>query len=107
MNADASLPAPGWYPDPEIVGTQRYWDGGRWTDHRAPLEIAGRPAAASDGLVVAGYVTALLLPLVGFIIGIVLLAKDRTGHGLGAILLSIFAFWVIWPTFILSTPFWI
>jgi len=26
----------GWYPDPELRGQQRYWDGTTWTDHRAP-----------------------------------------------------------------------
>ncbi|MCW2758901.1 MAG: putative rane-bound protein [Nocardioidaceae bacterium] len=26
----------GWYPDPESVGSQRYWDGQTWTEHRAP-----------------------------------------------------------------------
>ncbi len=26
----------GWYPDPEQIGQQRYWDGSEWTDNRAP-----------------------------------------------------------------------
>ena len=26
---------PGWYPDPQVPGTQRYWDGNAWTDHTA------------------------------------------------------------------------
>jgi hypothetical protein len=26
----------GWYPDPEVPGQQRYWDGSGWTEHRAP-----------------------------------------------------------------------
>jgi len=30
------MPAAGWYEDPEQAWTWRYWDGGRWTDHRAP-----------------------------------------------------------------------
>ena len=29
-------PPPGWYPDPEAHAFQRYWDGTRWTEHRAP-----------------------------------------------------------------------
>jgi hypothetical protein len=28
----AVTPAAGWYPDPSIPGTQRYWDGTKWTD---------------------------------------------------------------------------
>lgn len=28
--------APGWYPNPEASGTQRYWDGRIWTEHTLP-----------------------------------------------------------------------
>jgi len=30
----------GWYPDPELASTLRYWDGGQWTEHRAPSAAA-------------------------------------------------------------------
>jgi hypothetical protein len=34
----APAPAPvapaGWYPDPQLIGIVRYWDGSAWTDHR-------------------------------------------------------------------------
>ncbi|WP_436793401.1 DUF2510 domain-containing protein [Actinospongicola halichondriae] len=35
------MATPGWYPDTSMTGTQRYWDGVRWTEHVAPL--AGAP----------------------------------------------------------------
>lgn len=31
--------ASGWYPDPARPDTERYWDGGEWTDER-PVPIA-------------------------------------------------------------------
>jgi hypothetical protein len=34
--APATAPAPGWYPDPQIAGTTRWWDGTQWTDQTHP-----------------------------------------------------------------------
>lgn len=36
-------PPAGWYPDPEYPGQQRYWDGQRWTEHRAPTAGSSSP----------------------------------------------------------------
>ncbi len=33
------MPTSGWYDDPEQPWTWRYWDGARWTDHRAPMWV--------------------------------------------------------------------
>ncbi|MYW05370.1 RDD family protein [Streptomyces sp. SID3343] len=42
----SSAPTPGWYPDPEITGHIRYWDGGAWVpDSSRPAEEPDRPAA--------------------------------------------------------------
>ncbi|MBM6405409.1 PASTA domain-containing protein [Phycicoccus sp. CSK15P-2] len=43
-----STPRASWYPDPEVPGQWRYWDGTRWTEHRAPMAAAG-PATATTG----------------------------------------------------------
>jgi uncharacterized Tic20 family protein len=33
-------PAPGWYPDPSVPGTQRWWDGTSWTEHSSAPQPA-------------------------------------------------------------------
>jgi hypothetical protein len=40
VESGTSSPAsagPGWYPDPEDPAAQRFWDGARWTEARAPI----------------------------------------------------------------------
>lgn len=46
----SGLPPPDWYADPEDPAQYRYWDGSRWTDHRAPRHSSSEePAGASGG----------------------------------------------------------
>jgi hypothetical protein len=78
-------PPPGWYSDPDPAapdGQRRYWDGRRW--HH---EVAG-PQNPNGGLVLLGYLLAVLLPIVGFCIGIALGAKGNR-HAPWVVLLSI------------------
>lgn len=37
---------PGWYQDPSIAGTLRYWDGWQWTGQTAPVPAYGNPVYA-------------------------------------------------------------
>ena len=86
--APPNLPPPGWYSDPEMVDTQRYWDGANWTEHRAP----GKPATAAkseSGLVAAGWIGAILLPLAGLVIGIILVSRDEGDSGWPIIIASL------------------
>jgi hypothetical protein len=43
-------PAAGWYDDPEVRGQKRYWDGVRWTEHRAVPHAAATPAPGTPTL---------------------------------------------------------
>jgi len=70
-------PAAGWYDDPTMVNTRRYWDGTQWTQHRqempAPAARAPVPAVVEEkpsNWINAAYLFAFLLPVVGLIIGI-------------------------------------
>jgi Domain of unknown function (DUF4190)/Protein of unknown function (DUF2510) len=50
---------PGWYPDPNTPGGQRYWDGSNWTENRAPgTPVAAAPA--SNGKAIASLVLGIL-----------------------------------------------
>jgi hypothetical protein len=51
-----------------------------------------------------GYVTACLFPIVGFVIGIVVMAKGRSGHGASMMLLSIIAFVIYAEVLTPDTP---
>lgn len=42
----ASGAPPGWYPDPEILGGRRYFDGAAWTEHRIAPDPPPYPGPA-------------------------------------------------------------
>jgi hypothetical protein len=65
--------------------------------HPQPVTApAGPPSSVTDGVVVTTYVLAVLMPLVGAIVAVVVMAKGRMVDGIGALVLSAFAFaaWV-------------
>lgn len=39
----SQAPVAGWYEDPELPNTQRWWDGTQWTDARQPLASTQPP----------------------------------------------------------------
>ncbi|HMG28909.1 MAG TPA: septum formation family protein [Jiangellaceae bacterium] len=73
MTGDQTPPA-GWYPDEGVdapAGQQRYWDGSAWTERTTaptgPAYQAAVPQAPRNGLGIA----ALILGIVGVVIGII------------------------------------
>jgi uncharacterized protein len=69
----APHPAPGWYPDPS-GGGERWWDGGRWTEHTRvagpPPESAATATAPSDSDARQWGAIAHASALIGLVIGI-------------------------------------
>ena len=50
MTNDLAQQVPaGWYADPSGATAQRWWDGGRWTEHVAPAVRPVRRAGAAGG----------------------------------------------------------
>jgi hypothetical protein len=87
-------PPPGWYPDPQAVGQQRYWDGGAWTEHRAPVATAyaggysGPSYPGTSGLAVASMVLGILWifwigAILALIFGYIALRQIKRTPGLG------------------------
>ena len=64
---DKSTAPAGWYPHPSMAGTQRYWDGAKWTDNIAPLAPAdpksGHQSQLPIALVLAGTAIGLVMSL--------------------------------------------
>jgi len=117
-NGVMSTPPAGWYPDPAMAQTQRYWDGQQWTSAVAPLNGAQAPTDHGPGSVehwlipvgrsgpaiAAGYVgiVALVFAFLGFVgvivgaaslgLGIWALTLARKGkHGSGRAIFAIVA----------------
>ena len=77
----AILTAAGWYPDPDVPGQQRHWDGTVWTEHRAITT----PRPTSPGYVATGYVQPSQMQPVDGQAGYVVKPKDPGVPGLVSI----------------------
>ncbi|HMI81345.1 MAG TPA: DUF2510 domain-containing protein [Solirubrobacterales bacterium] len=91
----------GWHPDPQDAAFLRWWDGETWTDQRKPRQPTGavpsNDAESSEGmsgLAITGFVLAILFPIVGFLMGLAMIAGRRQ-HGAAVLITSIVAF-MIW-----------
>lgn len=97
---DGAPTAPaGWFPDPSGNPLLRYWDGQRWTEHYAQAGPAVYPrpqkAERSGALAMLGLAMAILMPFIGFLLGLVLLSRRQDKDGLVVVMISIAVF-VLW-----------
>jgi len=76
--------AAGWFPDPYLAGTMRYWDGAAWTDHTATGYDHPAPSAVhapyqrtvtSRPQLTFGQANQQSLVAIGFAIGYLVLAQ--------------------------------
>lgn len=82
-------PPPGWYADPYAPSMMmRFWDGMQWTGQTAPIPTELK---AEWGMQVVAAIFAIVMPLVGFILGIVLAVRGKVLPGVGIILMSVVA----------------
>jgi len=75
------MTAPGWYPDQARPGMLRWWDGTRWSEHRAPMH---RPVYVreTDGYAVASLISAIVgVPIVPIVLGV--MARNRIAESGG------------------------
>lgn len=95
--AGTAMPQAGWYDDPSVPGQQRYWDGAQWTANvfnpASPYSAAtgtAQPQPVGSGVIIAGWVGAVLFPIVGLVIGILIMSRQKgSGTGLAMTTVSV------------------
>jgi hypothetical protein len=73
MTDDPTRPA-GWYPDEGVdapPGQQRYWDGSAWTEHTTAPTAPAYPAAVQQAPRNGLGIAALILGIIGVVVGII------------------------------------
>ncbi|RNL78861.1 DUF4328 domain-containing protein [Nocardioides marmorisolisilvae] len=61
MTTTPDSPQPGWYPDPQVPGRIRFWNGAAWTEEHAPVPGPDQPVGYRFALLGQGVRAGLLL----------------------------------------------
>lgn len=81
----AEVGGAGWYPDPTMSATQRYWDGQAWTEHVTPLgpgdqsqvSTSAVSEAVASGVAKGAFLVISVCVLVVLILGAVVSANNQ------------------------------
>jgi VIT1/CCC1 family predicted Fe2+/Mn2+ transporter len=69
-----------------------------WTESRQPAGSGQRPTdekeQSATGIIIAGYAFAVLMPIVGFVIGLTQINRNRHGVWVVVVAAVAFAIWV-------------
>jgi len=94
-NSGGSGAKPGWYEDP-LGGGERYWDGQQWGSYWITPDPTRKADRRNDGLTMIGWITAIVIPLVGLVVGIILSSRDdRRGTPIALTAVGIFVAWIV------------
>jgi hypothetical protein len=111
-------PPAGWYPDPAGGFFERFWNGAAWTDQTRPYPQqaqyapavstapvapgmpmapgAPAPPGPAPALVVIGWLLAFFMPVVGLIIGLVVMNQEKaTGGSMGKWMTIVSVAWFV------------
>jgi hypothetical protein len=77
-NTPTQSTPPGWYPDPGVPGTKRYWDGSRWTSR---IERSKPRLPKMNGLSLTwAYLGSFGVPLIGYVAGVMAMRRGQGVH---------------------------
>lgn len=101
MRGERTKAPAGWYMQPGS-SVYRWWDGEDWTEQTKAPEPGSASAKGSqlDGW---AWLFAAIMPIIGLILGCILLINTRGKNGLGQVVLSVLAF-LVW-TVLLTARF--